>query len=337
LFCEGIIIADQILPPIPEEVPPPEQVPSPPSVGRPREGTPPAHEGSGGEVHSAVPPEYINNAFMRQMAESLRRIVTAVPPSTAQQPPIDRLRKYGVEDFRGSQEDNPETAEHWFNNTERVFGRLQCTPQDRLDCAVSLLKDDAYSWWETRVGTALPEQVTWEFFVDEFRKKYIGAHYIDTMRKRFENLKQGKLSVSEYEREFVRLAKYAPGLVPTEEDRCKRFYDGLNADIRIHLVYVPMKELTAVVAAAMNAESIMIEQRERRERGKQKRSTGQASFITGSSGSKKFRGAYSGGRGQTHSTGPRPRPQGSGRSQMSRASSAASVGGISDRLYNFPL
>ena len=53
------------------------------------------------------------------------------------------------------------------------------------------------------------EQVTWEFFQTEFRKKYISQRFVDKKRKEFLELKQGSMSVTDYERKFVRLSKYA--------------------------------------------------------------------------------------------------------------------------------
>ena len=53
------------------------------------------------------------------------------------------------------------------------------------------------------------EKVTWEFFQEEFQKKYISERFVEQKRKEFLELKQGNMTVTEYEREFVRLSKYA--------------------------------------------------------------------------------------------------------------------------------
>ncbi|KAA3461198.1 Retrotransposon gag domain-containing 1 [Gossypium australe] len=55
--------------------------------------------------------------------------------------------------------------------------------------------------------------------------------YQSTKHKRFLELKQGWMSVTKYEREFVRLSKYARECVSSEAIMCKRFEDGLNEDI----------------------------------------------------------------------------------------------------------
>ncbi|KAL5803527.1 hypothetical protein ACOSQ4_031832 [Xanthoceras sorbifolium] len=81
-----------------------------------------------------------------------------------------------------------------------------------------------------------PEDRTWHFFQKEFRRKYIGRIYLDNLKREFTNLKQRQMTVIEYEREFVRLSKYAKEMVATEADKCRRFEDGLNDYIRLQVV-----------------------------------------------------------------------------------------------------
>ncbi|KAA3474097.1 E3 ubiquitin-protein ligase RBBP6 [Gossypium australe] len=85
---------------------------------------------------------------------------------------------------------------------------------------------------------AIEERITWDFFQAEFRKKYISQRFIDQKRKEFLELKQGRLSITEYEREFVRLSQYARECVSTEATMCKRFIEGLNEDINFWLEYL---------------------------------------------------------------------------------------------------
>ncbi|KAA3469747.1 Protein MCM10 [Gossypium australe] len=92
-------------------------------------------------------------------------------------------------------------------NTIRVFDELSCTPAECLKCAISLLRDTAYQWWNTLVSVVTREWVTWEFFQIKFRKKYISQRFLDQKHKEFLELKQGHMTVTEYEREFVRLSK----------------------------------------------------------------------------------------------------------------------------------
>ncbi|XP_052477132.1 uncharacterized protein LOC128032559 [Gossypium raimondii] len=65
----------------------------------------------------------------------------------------------------------------------------------------------------------------------------------------------------EYEREFVRLSKYAQECVPTEAIMCKRFEDGLNEDIRIFVGMLELKEFLVLVDRACKAEELNKEKR----------------------------------------------------------------------------
>ena len=60
-------------------------------------------------------------------------------------PPVDKIRKYGAEEFRANVNDDPERAEFWLDNTIRVLDELACTPEESLKCAISLLRDSAYN------------------------------------------------------------------------------------------------------------------------------------------------------------------------------------------------
>ena len=86
---------------------------------------------------------------------------------------VDKLRKYGAEEFRAKVDDDAERVEFWPKNTTRVLDDLSCTPEECLKCAVSLLKDTAYNWWKTKSSVVPNENITWDFFQLEFRKKYI--------------------------------------------------------------------------------------------------------------------------------------------------------------------
>ncbi|KAL5835345.1 hypothetical protein ACOSQ4_014842 [Xanthoceras sorbifolium] len=133
-----------------------------------------------------------------------------------------------------------------------------------------------------------PEDRTWELFQKEFRRKYVGRIYLDNMKREFTNLKQRQLTVTKYEREFIRLSKYARDMVATEADRCRRFEDGLNDSIRLQVVAFEFEDFTRLVSAALNFERIKKEEQARRDRGQQRRGAGPSSSYQPSD--KKFKG-----------------------------------------------
>ena len=78
----------------------------------------------------------------------------------------------------------------------------------------------------------IPNPMTWEFFVQEFRAKYVTDMYREAKWKEFLSLKQRNLYVAEYEKKFSHLCKYAPESVLTEVFRCRQFEDGLHESIK---------------------------------------------------------------------------------------------------------
>ncbi|NAW06138.1 retrotransposon gag domain-containing protein, partial [Salmonella sp. gx-f8] len=104
-------------------------------------------------------------------------------------------------------------AEYWLEASERIIEDLDCSPEQKLKGAVSLLGEEAYQWWLTVKEGTQPEQVTWKFFKTVFQSKYVGTIYMDAERKEFLNLTQGNKSVAEYEAEFLRLSRYARVMV----------------------------------------------------------------------------------------------------------------------------
>ncbi|KAA3483624.1 DNA/RNA polymerases superfamily protein [Gossypium australe] len=79
--------------------------------------------------------------------------------------------------------------------------------------------------------------------------------------KEFLKLKQGRMYVTEYEREFVRLSKYARECVSTESIMCKTFEDGLNEEIRLLVGILELKKVLVLVDKACKAEELGKEKR----------------------------------------------------------------------------
>ena len=190
----------------------------------------------GGQTSHAPPmsePEQVAGGTMgilQQLAQALQR---AEQPAaiTPKRSAIERMARYRPVDFMGKKEDEPSMAENWLERTERMLVQMHCTTEEKLECATSLLQDEAYQWWVFVTRTAPSERITWEFFLDEFKNHYVGRIYLNNMRREFHNLKQRQMSVTKYQGEFTRLSKYAPEVLMSEEEKCRRFEDGLNDHI----------------------------------------------------------------------------------------------------------
>ncbi|KAA3483478.1 Chaperone surA [Gossypium australe] len=76
-----------------------------------------------------------------------------------ERPPVDNIRKQGAKKFWANKDDDSERV-LWLENTIRVFDELSCTPEECLKCAVSLLRDSVYRWWNTLVSVVPRERVS---------------------------------------------------------------------------------------------------------------------------------------------------------------------------------
>ncbi|XP_040944275.1 uncharacterized protein [Gossypium hirsutum] len=155
------------------------------------------------------------------VADALQRVAETAPAttsvSTQRRAPIKELRKYGAIEFLGLKEVDPSIVENWMESTKRFLQQLEY---------------EAYIWWESVIRHLPIEQVTWDLFEREFQKKYIGELYIEDKRQEFLMLKQGDLSVVDYEPEFSKLSRYAFEFILIKADSCKRLLRGLRDEIR---------------------------------------------------------------------------------------------------------
>ena len=125
------------------------------------------------------------------------------------------------------------------------------------------------------------------FFLAEFTKQYVGI-YLSNMRREFHNLKQRQMSVTKYQREFTRFSKYAPEMLVTKEEKCRKFEDGRNDHIWAHVTGFCYDDFSKIVTYALNAERVKKKEYERKERRQGKKNLGQSSSYQHLSN--KFRG-----------------------------------------------
>ena len=75
----------------------------------------------------------------------------------------------GAEIFRGVSGVAPNVAEYWLEATERIMDDLDCSVEQKLNGAISLLRDEAYQWWLTVSDGTPADSVTWELFKTTFK------------------------------------------------------------------------------------------------------------------------------------------------------------------------
>ena len=117
----------------------------------------------------------------------------------------------------------------------------------------------------------LPDPVTWDYFVTKFNTKYVIDDYKESKWKQFLTLRQGKLTMTKYEKEFSRLSKYAPEFVLMKKFRCRQFEEGLHESIKRYLVIVTSLQVVnfyQLVQAAIKIEKSKMKSQERKKEKK---------------------------------------------------------------------
>ena len=85
------------------------------------------------------------------------------------------------------------------------------------------------------------------------------------------------MSVTEYQREFTQVSKYAPEILVSIEERCCKFEDGLNDHIRAHVTGFYHEDFLKIVTCALNVERVKKEETDRKERRHGKKKPDQSS------------------------------------------------------------
>ena len=137
---------------------------------------------------------------------------------------------------------------------------MRCTPEEKFDYAVSLLQGNAYAWWETVPGNDVqPLVLTWDDFLRDFSNNYMPEVYRDDKRREFLNLKQGTMTVAEYEVKFNQLSHYASSLVATDRDKCRMFEEGLRYKLREKITLVDLESYAKLKAVVIRVERLVKE------------------------------------------------------------------------------
>ncbi|KAA0051049.1 uncharacterized protein E6C27_scaffold678G00020 [Cucumis melo var. makuwa] len=122
----------------------------------------------------------VGNEQFARAAQEIGRLERAKSNDPEKAYGIERLKKLGATVFEGSTD--PVDAENWLNMLEKCFDVMKC-PEDR------------------------------KTFRGIFEDKYYPSTYCEAKRDEFLGLKQGSLSVAEYERKYTELSRYADVIV----------------------------------------------------------------------------------------------------------------------------
>ncbi|KAG5551388.1 hypothetical protein RHGRI_009715 [Rhododendron griersonianum] len=179
---------------------------------------------------------------------------------------FDRFLKTNPPPFMGT--DKPSDAEAWLLQMEKIFDVLGCLEAQKVSFAAYKLQGGAEHWWRSAKQQYKDKQdeLVWSNFKKDFEEKYIPPAVKDQMRTEFLALRQGNMSVAEYQQKFDELSRYVGVLVEKETDKVWHFQRGLRFDIHGRVSLLDVKTLPKLVTKALTAENDLKEEKMSEER-----------------------------------------------------------------------
>ena len=125
-------------------------------------------------------------------------------------------------------------AMRWLSDVEGCFFTCSCPADQKVRCALNLLRLGEKDWWRLTTGSYTDDQraaVTWEQFRDMFRTRYVPRVEREWLAHEFLTLRQDGESVMEITRMFTERAMFCPEFA-SEQSQMTRYLSMLKTDIR---------------------------------------------------------------------------------------------------------
>ncbi|MQM15121.1 hypothetical protein Taro_048058 [Colocasia esculenta] len=117
------------------------------------------------------------------------------PPMSIAEEPVLQVEKFlRLQPPTYSGGPNPDTAEHWVHEIERVFATMRCPAADRVVLAAYQLRGFALELWRLKMQTTFAgrteEAITWPEFLDVFNDTFFPVQVQQVKREQFRILQQ---------------------------------------------------------------------------------------------------------------------------------------------------
>ncbi|TYK02477.1 uncharacterized protein E5676_scaffold1738G001060 [Cucumis melo var. makuwa] len=178
---------------------------------------------------------------------------------------IKWLKKLGATVFEGSTD--PADIEDWLNMLEKCFDVMNCPKERKVRLATFLLRKEAEGWWKSILARRNDARtLDWQTFRGIFEDKYYPSTYCEAKRDEFLRLKQGSVSMAEYESKYTELSRYVDVIVAFESDKFRRFERGLCFEVRTPVTAIAkwtnfsqLVETALQVAQSITEEKLAVE------------------------------------------------------------------------------
>ncbi|XP_019157586.1 PREDICTED: uncharacterized protein LOC109154201 [Ipomoea nil] len=163
----------------------------------------------------------------------------------------------------------------------QIFEVVVCLEDRQVELATVYLRQEADLWWMLeRPACRQNPGFSWEILKDKLRELFYPAHVKAENYEEFLHLKQVPLSVMEYHKKFLELARFASVLVPTEESKVEKFVAGLNFEARKAMTVSKPKTLNEAYLCAADLYRVQQVQKGIRESRKRSFETSVAPVVS---------------------------------------------------------
>ena len=141
------------------------------------------------------------------------------------------IKKIKPPKFSGSE--SGEEAEAWLTEMELYYEIKNFFETSKVVQGIYHFTGEAtILWGNTKVEQNIKTtEITWEKFVTIFRNRWLPQTFYDQKLLDFQNLKQGDMTVHNYQEKFTRLLKYVPPYQQDTNLKVRKFIMGLNNKI----------------------------------------------------------------------------------------------------------
>ncbi|GJS80573.1 reverse transcriptase domain-containing protein [Tanacetum coccineum] len=127
----------------------------------------------------------------------------------------------------------------WFERTESVFSRSNCTEDCKVMFSIGTLTEEALSWWNSFAQPIWIEEaykITWVEFKKLLIKKYYPRTEVQKMEDEFYHLTVKGNDLKTHVRRFQELATLCPTMVSDSKKMMKVFIEGLPQSIEGNVI-----------------------------------------------------------------------------------------------------
>jgi hypothetical protein len=133
---------------------------------------------------------------------------------------------------------------------------VQCNNHEMVLLASHQLSGPTADWWDAYVEAhEEPESINWPEFRTAFHVHHVPQGVIKLKKMKFQDLKQGSMSVNEYVTKFTQLSRYALHEVDTDEKKHECSLNGLNDGLAYALEAQDFENFQGMVSKALMLEN----------------------------------------------------------------------------------